>query len=254
MSIIRPESLNSCIIHPMLILLLPNHNQLFALSCSVPEHQLSVRMTNDLRVTATNPRASALCSFTLFSHFFVQHALSLRTGLFMELLEDHRKLRTDAKRMRGTFASKYNEVSAEKKVLEDQLNELAGKFILRLTQPLSDLRLSILYPKYGLTEPRFAAERNRMQEERAAELAKLKSSHNAEVAKLKAAHEAKVAQLVACHEEELEKLAAEVLEAKNYAQKVHRTHQFAKRDYERAKTSSALRAERMKGMEAAEKG
>ena len=37
--------------------------------------------------------------------------------------------------MRSTFASKYNEVSAEKKALEDQLNELAGKFILRLTHP-----------------------------------------------------------------------------------------------------------------------
>ena len=74
------------------------------------------------------------------------------------------------------------------------------------------------------------------------------------MAKLKAAHEAEVAKLAACHEEELEKLAAEVLDAKNYAQKVHRAHQFAKRDYERAKTSSALQAERMKEMVAAEKG
>ena len=155
--------------------------------------------------------------------------------------------------MRSTFASKYNEVSAEKKVLEDQLSLLAGKFILRLTQPLSDPRLRILYPTYELTEPCFSAERDRMQEEHDAAVAKLNSSHDAEVAKLKAAQEAEVAKLVACHEEELEKRAAEVLEAKTYAQKVHRAHQFAKRDYERAKTSSALQAERMKEMEAEEK-
>ena len=93
-----------------------------------------------------------------------------------------------------------------------------------------------------------------MQEEHDAMVAKLNSSHDAEVAKLKAAQEAEVAKLVACHEEELEKRAAEVLEAKTYAQKVHRAHQFAKRDYERAKTSSALQAERMKEMVAAEKG
>ena len=92
-----------------------------------------------------------------------------------------------------------------------------------------------------------------MQEDHDAEVAKLKLSHDAEVAKLKAAHEAEVAQLLVCHEEELEKHAAEVLEAKKYAQKVQRTHQFAKRDYERAKTSSALQAERMKAMEAEEK-
>ena len=93
-----------------------------------------------------------------------------------------------------------------------------------------------------------------MQEEHDAVVAKLNSSRDAEVAKLKAAQEAEVARLVASHEEELEKRAAEVLEAKTYAQKVHRAHQFAKRDYERAKSSSALQAERMKGMEAAEKG
>ena len=46
--------------------------------------------------------------------------------------------------MRNSFASKYNEVSTEKKVLEDQLIELAGKFILRLIQSLSVLRLSVL--------------------------------------------------------------------------------------------------------------
>ena len=92
-----------------------------------------------------------------------------------------------------------------------------------------------------------------MQEEHDTEMAKLKSSHDAEMAKLKAAHEAEVAQLLVCHEEELEKHAAEVLEAKEYAQKVQRTHQFAKRDYERAKTSSALQAKRMKAMEAEEK-
>ena len=81
-------------------------------------------------------------------------------------------------------------------------------------------------------------------------MAKLKSCHDGELAKLKAAHEAEVAQLVASHEEELEKRAAEVLEAKQYAQKVQRMHQFAKRDYERAKTSSALQAKRVEEMEA----
>ena len=46
--------------------------------------------------------------------------------------------------MRNSFASKYSEVSTEKKVLEDKVIELAGKFILRLTQSLFVLRLSVL--------------------------------------------------------------------------------------------------------------
>ena len=74
-----------------------------------------------------------------------------------------------------------------------------------------------------------------------------------EMVKQKSTHEAEVAKLLVCHEEELEKAAAEVLEARKYAQKVQRTHQFAKRDYERAKSSSALQAKRMKAMEAEEK-
>ena len=60
------------------------------------------------------------------------------------MLEDHRKLRTDARQMRDSFASKYSEVATEKKVLEDKLIELAGKFILRLIQSLFVLRLSVL--------------------------------------------------------------------------------------------------------------
>ena len=86
-----------------------------------------------------------------------------------------------------------------------------------------------------------------------AELAKLKANLEAEMAKQKSTHEAEVAKLLVCHEEELEKAAVAVLEARKYAQKVQRTHQFAKRNYERAKTSSALQAEHMKAMESEEK-
>ena len=78
----------------------------------------------------------------------MQHALSLRTGIFTELLEGHRKLRTDARQMRDSFASQYGAVVAEKKVLEDKLIELAGKFIIRLTQSLFILRLSFLLAEF----------------------------------------------------------------------------------------------------------
>ena len=61
----------------------------------------------------------------------MQHAISLRTDIFKDLLEGHRKLRTDAKNMRDTFHLKYNEVVSEKKLLEDKVIELAGKFVLR---------------------------------------------------------------------------------------------------------------------------
>ena len=51
----------------------------------------------------------------------------------------------------------------------------------------------------------------------------------------------------------MEKRAAEVLEAKQHAQKVKKAHKLANRDYERAKESASLQAERMKAMEKEEK-
>ena len=71
----------------------------------------------------------------------VQRALSLRTGIFKDLLEGHRKLRTDAKQMRDTFAIKYDEVVSEKKLLKNQITELASKFVLQTTWSLFLLRL-----------------------------------------------------------------------------------------------------------------
>ena len=66
---------------------------------------------------------------------YVQRALSLRTGTFKDLLEGHRKLRTNAKQMRDTFHIQYNMVVSEKKLLEDKVIELAGKFVLRTLIP-----------------------------------------------------------------------------------------------------------------------
>ena len=55
--------------------------------------------------------------------------------MFKDLLEGHRKLRTNAKQMRDTFQIKYNTVVSEKKLLEDKVIELAGKFVLRTLIP-----------------------------------------------------------------------------------------------------------------------
>ena len=69
---------------------------------------------------------------------------------------------------------------------------------------------------------------------------KLRTSHDAAMAKQKADHEAEVAKLIREHEEEREEHAAEVLEANAHALEVQRTHQYAKRDYRKAKTSCKL--------------
>ena len=66
-------------------------------------------------------------------------------------------------------------------------------------------------------------------------------------------HKTEIAQLMKDHEEEREKRAEEVLEAKEHAQKVEKAHKLAKRDYEKAKESASLQAERMKVMEKEEK-
>ena len=78
---------------------------------------------------------------------------------------------------------------------------------------------------------------------------KLKANHDSAMAKQKADHEAEVAKLIQEHEAEREKRAAEVLKAKAHALKVQRTHQYAKRDYRKAKTSCKLQAQRLKAME-----
>ena len=69
---------------------------------------------------------------------------------------------------------------------------------------------------------------------------KLKASHDAAMAKQKTDHEAEVAKLIREHEEEREERAREVLEAKAHALKVQRKHQYAQRDYRKAKTSCKL--------------
>ena len=79
---------------------------------------------------------------------------------------------------------------------------------------------------------------------------RLRTSHDSAMAKQKADHEAEVAKLNREHEAEREERAAEVLEAKAYALKVQRTHQYAQRDYAKAKNSCKLQAQRMKAMEA----
>ena len=78
---------------------------------------------------------------------------------------------------------------------------------------------------------------------------KLKASHDTAMAKQKTDHEAEVAKLIREHEEEREERAREVLEAKAHALKVQRKHQYAQRDYRKAKTSCKLQAQRMKAME-----
>ena len=79
---------------------------------------------------------------------------------------------------------------------------------------------------------------------------KLRTSHGAALAKQKADHEAEVAKLIREQEEEREERAREVLEAKAHALKVQRKHQYAQRDYRKAKTSCKLQAQRTKAMEA----
>ena len=77
---------------------------------------------------------------------------------------------------------------------------------------------------------------------------KLKANHDAAMAKQKTDHEAEVAKLIREHEEEREERVAEVLEAV-HALNVQRMHQYAQRDYRKAKTSCKLQAQRMKAME-----
>ena len=98
--------------------------------------------------------------------------------------------------------------------------------------------LSTFCPNSIITEPCFADEKIKLQE-----------AHKAEVAKLIENHEAEIAKLIADQEDELEKRVAEVLEAKQHAQKVEKAHKLANRDYERAKESASLQAKRMKAME-----
>ena len=76
---------------------------------------------------------------------------------------------------------------------------------------------------------------------------------SAEKKELQKKHKTVIVQLMKDHEEEREKRAEEVLEAKKHAQKVEKAHKLAKRDYEKAKESASLQAERMKAMEKEEK-
>ena len=140
--------------------------------------------------------------------------------------------------MRDTFAIKYNEVVSEKKLLKNQITELASKFVLQTTWSLFFLPLNFLLswfsfrPNRSSSEPCCAEEKAKTEAAATelaklkAEMEKLKASHDTTMAKQKTDHEAEVAKLVRGHEEEREECAAEVLEAKAHALKVQRTHQY----------------------------
>ena len=85
------------------------------------------------------------------------------------------------------------------------------------------------------------------------EMAKMKKEHDAAMAKQKKNFEAEIAKMVKEHETELEESAAQVNDARIFAQKANRTLLLAKRDHRRAKKSFTLQAERLKEMEAQEK-
>ena len=82
-----------------------------------------------------------------------------------------------------------------------------------------------------------------MKEEHGAAMAKQKENFKAEIAKMEKEHEA-----------ELEDSAVQVNEHRIFAQEANRTLKLAKRDLWRAKESFTLQAERLKAMEAQEKG
>ena len=73
------------------------------------------------------------------------------------------------------------------------------------------------------------------------------------MAKQKKDFEAEIAKMVKEHETELEESAAQVNDARIFAQKANRTLQFAERDHRRAKESYILQAGFLKEMEAQEK-
>ena len=86
-----------------------------------------------------------------------------------------------------------------------------------------------------------------------AEMAKMKEEHDSAMAKQKKNFEAKIAKMEKEHETELEESAAQVFDARIFAQKANRTLKLTERDLRRAKESFMLQAERLKEMEAQEK-
>ena len=82
-----------------------------------------------------------------------------------------------------------------------------------------------------------------------AELEEVRANQNRGMEELKKQHEAERTKLIHDHEAELEEQAKQVQEARQFALSEKRSHQFAKREYTRAKISCAVQAERMKEME-----
>ena len=77
--------------------------------------------------------------------------------------------------------------------------------------------------------------------------------NDAAMAKQKENFEAEIAKMEKEHEAELEESAAQVNDARIFAQKANRTLKLAERDHRRAKKSCVLQAEHLKEMEAQEK-
>ena len=77
----------------------------------------------------------------------------------------------------------------------------------------------------------------------------VKANHNRAMAKQKKLHDAELSKMIHDHEAELEEQAVQVQEARTIAQSAKKAHQYAEREYKRAKTSCTLQAQRMKNME-----
>ena len=81
----------------------------------------------------------------------------------------------------------------------------------------------------------------------------MKQEHDAAMAKQKKDFETEIAKMAQEHETELDESAAQVNDARIFAQKANRALLLAKRDHRRAKESYMLQAEHLKEMEAQEK-
>jgi hypothetical protein len=181
------------------------------------------------------------------------------------LLEGHRLLKRDFVKLKNGYADSYNQLMEEKKSLEGKVSELTGKLIFQILNRIIfpfGLTFASELPFYSdrcSTEPFFAEEKTKAQTAETelakleTEMAKMKKEHDAAMAKQKKDFEAEIAKMVKEHETELEESAAQVNDARIFAQKANRTLQFAERDHRRAKESYILQAGFLKEMEAQEK-
>ena len=206
----------------------------------------------------SSPRVStAIHSLRLISNIFcfcTQRAHKLRTGYFQTLLDGHRYLKRD-----------FAKLMEEKKSLEGKVSELTGKLIFQiLNRTIFPFGLTFasklpFYSDRCSTEPFLAEAKTKAQTAETelakleTEMAKMKKEHDAAMAKQKKDFETEIAKMAQEHETELEESAAQVNDARNFAQKANRTLKFAERDHRRAKESYILQAGHLKEMEAQEK-